>query len=57
MLLAVTAAGGRGPRGQVFVCGVIGYPLTPFVVGVERGSDDEDGKNTEDDFHGHFRIA
>ena len=42
-LLAVAAAGG--------------YPLTPLVVGKKRGGNNEDGKNTEDDFHGIFRIA
>jgi len=47
----------RGPRGLVFVRGVIGYPLAPFVVGEERGGDDENSENAEDDFHGHFRIA
>jgi hypothetical protein len=34
-----------------------GHPLTPFVVGEERGGNDKDDENTEDDFHGIFRIA
>jgi len=42
-LLAVALAGGD--------------PLTPFVVGVEGGGDEEDGEDGEGEFHGEYRIA
>jgi len=42
-LLAVALAGGD--------------PLTPFVVGVEGGGDEEDGEDGEGEFHGGYRIA
>ncbi len=42
MLLAVAAAGRDPP--------------TPFVIGKERGGDDDNGENAEKDFHGVFII-
>ncbi len=55
--MAVATAGGPGPRGQVFFRGVMGHPLTPFVVGDEGNGDDEDGENAEENLHDAFRIA
>jgi hypothetical protein len=33
------------------------HPLTPFIVGDERDSDDEDGENAKENLHDAFRIA
>ena len=33
------------------------HPLTPFVVGKEGNSDDEDSENAEEYLHNLFRIA
>ena len=34
-----------------------GDPLTPFVVGIEGGDDDDYDKDGEENFHDRFSIA
>jgi hypothetical protein len=41
-LFALAAPFSQGPRGQVFVRGVVSHPLPPFVVGHKRGRDNHE---------------